>query len=452
MIKIISTIKKHYFDNTVELSKLSKTFLLWAIGLGLVYVSNIYLIKLIGLNQYGKYTVFITWASLLSTILLFGWDGYLIQKIPQLKKNDDGKIINGSILYKAAITFLVLYCIAVAVSICIIWFKKDNSGFLQKDNLFFFLMLTFLFAVISILKAFLRVFNIISKVQWVEDILKPLALFAVIFFYYNRQLNLSLSTLYIMNCIAFCLVLILLGGYCIKTYNNNFEIRNAYKLNEKWLSKCFYFMCIFLGYTVFSKMELLFLGYFSNNEDAAKYQILLRISDLVILPDFLFNYFLPQKFAHHFANNRQEDAKHLFQNSSTTILLLQIGCFIGVSIIGYFYLQSFNIATADTYWLMVLLCVAPVFYSLFGSSNLVLKTSGNEKYSFYALLIVLPIEIVANYIFTQAYGLSAAVIISTASVLLYTFLLSYFAFLKLGLYNSVTRYMFLTWVAKKDKI
>ncbi|HMD00768.1 MAG TPA: polysaccharide biosynthesis C-terminal domain-containing protein, partial [Ferruginibacter sp.] len=201
--------------------------------------------------------------------------------------------------------------------------------------------------------------------------------------------------------------------------------------DETWLRRCFYFLCVMLGYTFFSKMELLFLGYFNKNEDAGKYQLLLRIADLVILPDFLFNYYLPQKFSHLFAEKNYAEAGRLYRNAARAIFGLQVICLIGVSAVGYFYLQSFGIASGNMLTLLIILSSSQLFYSLFGSTNLVLMTSNNEKYSFMALAMVLVVEAIANIWLIPAYGLLAAVYISWASVLVYTVILFVFVRKKL---------------------
>lgn len=444
MDKYFAAIRKNYFDNTVELSKLSKTFFLWAIGLVLVYVTNIYLVRIIGLNLFGKFSVFISWVTLCSTIVAFGWDGYLIQKIPLLAKTKDGKIGSSRILSIAVLSFFILFAL---FSIAMLLLSNYNAllfSFIQPGQLKYFLVLVFLFAAIGLLKAFLKIFHIVIQVQWVEDFMKPILLFATIIYFYVEGMKISLSTLYIINIIAFAILFTALLFFTFKTYKDNFKLREAVVVseNEKWVTKCFYFMCIYLGYSIFTRMELLFLGHFNKNDEAAKFQILLRVSELVIIPDFLFNYFLPQKFSYLFAEKKYDDARKLFSNASKTIFILQLICFAGIMAIGYFYLQSFNIASTEMYLLLLLMSLSPIFYSLFGSANLVLKTSGLERYSFYALLIVLVAELVANYLFIQPYGLIAAVIISIASVFLYTLLLSLFLYSKLKFYNAVTKYLF----------
>jgi O-antigen/teichoic acid export membrane protein len=441
MIKLFETIRKNYFDNTIALSKLGKTFFVWLSGLVLVYVTNIYVIQLIGLAQYGKYTVFITWVSLISMLVAFGWDGYLVQKIPQLPKNAAGKIINGSILKKAIITLIVLFTF---FGICILIASRDKAAlsFLEPGQLPLFLSLIFLFAFLALLRAFLKVFNWVTSVQWVEDFLKPLVLFAVIIWYYRSKTGLSLSSLYYINLFVFGAVTICLLVLAVKVYGKHFHIQQSNIAGEQWLSKCFYFMCIYLGYNIFTRMELLFLGFFSKNEEAAKYQILLRISDLIIVPDVLFNYFLPQKFAHYFAGNNIGEAKKLYRNVAKTILMLQLLCFVGASAAGYFYLRSFGIASPATYILLLILCSAPVFTSLFGSSNIVLKASGNERFSFYALLVILIPEAFANYFLIPLYGLDAAISISWMSVLLYNLLLSFFVHKRLGFYSRYSGILF----------
>jgi O-antigen/teichoic acid export membrane protein len=160
------------------------------------------------------------------------------------------------------------------------------------------------------------------------------------------------------------------------------------------------------------------------------------------VPDVLFNYFLPQKFAHYFAVNNIDEAKKLYTNSAKTILMLQLLCFLGAFAVGFFYLRSFGIASSGTYVLLVILCSAPMFTSLFGSSNIVLKASGNERFSFYALLIILIIEAVANNFLIPVYGLEAAIGISWVSILLYNLLLAYFVHKRLGFYSRYSSILF----------
>jgi O-antigen/teichoic acid export membrane protein len=289
----------------------------------------------------------------------------------------------------------------------------------------------FFFTAISYFKSVLKIFNTVTPVQWLEDISKPLGLLIIFGSIYYLQQTIDLTTVYFVNGGFFlCLTL---GLYILisRRVNTNIVFDDSSNATENWVRRCFYFMCIMLGYTFFSKMELLFLGYYAKNEDAAKYQLLLRIADLVILPDFLFNYYLPQKFSHLFAAKDYSGAGKLFRNAARAVFLLQVICLAGVAAVGYFYLQSFHIASPSMYILLLILCSSQLFYSLFGSNNLVLMTSGNERYSFLALAMVLIVEAIANILFIPAFGLQAAVYISWLSVLVYAFILFLFVHKKL---------------------
>ncbi|HQW85073.1 MAG TPA: hypothetical protein PK987_11445, partial [Ferruginibacter sp.] len=222
MDKFFTAIRKNYFDNTVELSKLSKTFFLWAVGLILVYVTNIFLVKIIGLNLFGKFSVFISWVTLCSTLVAFGWDGYLIQKIPLLKNNSKGKIENTRLLSIAAFSFFFLFALFCCALFLLSAYDSNLLTFIQPGQLTLFLILIFLFAGISLLKALLKIFHIIVTVQWVEDILKPIILFVIIMFFYVEGINMALSTLYIINIIAFTILFIALIYFVYKTLKNNF--------------------------------------------------------------------------------------------------------------------------------------------------------------------------------------------------------------------------------------
>ena len=132
-----------------------------------------------------------------------------------------------------------------------------------------------------------------------------------------------------------------------------------------------------------------------------------------------------------FASKNDAGAAKLFRNAARAIFVLQVVCLAGVAAVGYFYLQSFHIASPGMYILLLVLCSSQLFYSLFGSNNLVLMTSGNERYSFLALAIVLIAEAIANVLFIPAFGLNAAVYLSWLSVLVYTFILFLFVHKKL---------------------
>ena len=426
MIKLIQLIRKNYFDNTIELSKLSKTFFLWGIGLVLVYVANIYLIRLIGLQQYGEYTVFMNWVGLAVTLILFGWDGYLVQQIPQLPLTSDGKIRFGHLFRKTLLTFFLLFAILVSILLAVVFIFKSSPMFSVPGVVQLFLLLVFFLTCIGYCKAILKIFHIVTPVQGLEDIVKPFLLLIIVFFFYFGNKPLKLESVYLINSIL--VFMVALGLYLLMylKLGKKIDLKDDTCVSKNWVRQCFYFMCIMMGYSFFSRMELLFLGFYSKNEDAAKYQILLRIADLVILPDFLFNYYLPQKFSRYFSDSKMEEAGNLFRYAARTIFLLQTLCLAFVAGIGYYYLQSFRIAGWDMYLLLLVLCSSQLFYSLFGSSNLVLMTSGNEKYSFMALALVLIVEAIANISFISPYGLKAAVYISWISVFLYTLILFFF--------------------------
>jgi len=439
MIKLIRALRKNYFDDTIDLAKLSKSFLLWGAGVVLVYVANIFHTRLIGLQQYGIYTVFMNWVALGSTLVTFGWDGFLVQRIPQLPVNSNGKIEAGGILKLSLLSFGILFAVLAILLFVVNYVLKISVIVSTEGSFLVFLVFVFCFTAISYSKSILKIFNTVIPVQWLEDIAKPLALLVIFGSFYYLNKTISLTNVYLVNGGLFICIMLALYLLIDRRVHKKAVFGGTNQATENWVRRCFYFMCIMLGYSFFSKMELLFLGYYAKNEDAAKYQLLLRIADLVILPDFLFNYYLPQKFSYLFASKDHAGAGKLFRNAARAIFLLQVICLAGVAAVGYFYLQSFHIASAGMYILLLILCSSQLFYSLFGSNNLVLMTSGNEKYSFLALAIVLIVEAIANILFIPAFGLRAAVYISWGSVLVYAFILFLFVHKKLKFSSPLIR-------------
>lgn len=425
MKKYFQILKQKYLDDTVDLAKLSKSFLLWGCGVVLVYIGNIYLTRLLGLKQYGTYAVFMNWGALATTFVTFGWDGYLMQQLPKLPEGENGKKKIGGILKRSVLSFLVLGILLTGIGIAVYHIYGLSDDY---SMLFLLLLLALPMTAVVFIKSFLKVYNIVLTVQWLEEIIKPLLLLAFFGYTYYSQVSLEYWEVIYVNIALFAALAFILFLIASSQLQNKLSVRDARTGNEGWLKRCFYFLCIMLGYTFFSKMELLFLGYYNLNEDAGKYQILLRMADLVILPDFLFNYYLPQKFSHLFADRKKEEAERLFRKAARAIFVLQVLCMVAVAAVGYFYLKSFKIESPAIYILLIILCSSQLFYSLFGSTNLVLMTSGNEKYSFLSLAVVLILEAITNILWIPGFGLKAAVYISWGSVLVYTLIL--FSFVK----------------------
>ena len=222
------------------------------------------------------------WVALISTLITFGWDGYLVQVVPQLPVTETGKKLAGSLLRRAVVTIFILYAVLIILLFAAHYIFKIRVFFSVPVTLIIFPALVFLFTGISFFRSVLRIFHRVSAVQWMENISKPLLMLVVIwcFYYFNRQP--ALTDVYYLNIFLFLGLLAGLFILAMQVARKKIDLSSSGRSKEKWLVKCFYFMCIILGYNFFSRMELLFLGYFNKNEDAAKYQLLYRISELVI--------------------------------------------------------------------------------------------------------------------------------------------------------------------------
>lgn len=438
MIKFIKDLKQNIFDETIDLAKLSKSFLLWGCGVVLVYIGNIYLTRIIGLSAYGEYAVFMNWVALGTTFVSFGWDGYLVKKLPTIMPGGDGKKPVGGIVVNMIVS--VIFLSALLAGVTCLYFSFTKKDLPQHGMLTLAFLLIWPTVIVIMIKSFLKVFDIVLFVQILEDLLKPLVLLVVFVIVYLNTDHYRFFNVYKLNVAVWWALAVALLICAFFRLRHKVSMDRIKSVGENWALSCFYFMCIMLGYTFFSKMELLFLGYYNRNEDAGKYQLLLRIADLVILPDFLFNYYLPQKFSHLFAGKEHGNAAKLYKKAARAIFVLQVLCLAGVAVVGYFYLQSFKVESVSMYFLLIILCSSQLFYSLFGSSNLVLMTSGNEKYSFVALAMVLVIEAIANILWIPVFGLQAAVYISWGSVLIYTMILFLFVKHRLKFNSPIIRF------------
>lgn len=86
--------------------KVSITFLIKILGLGIAFVFQIILGRFLKPELYGQYTMFLTYTSILSIIAVLGMDGNLIKEVAKITNN---KLQSNSYLFFALKISMILY-------------------------------------------------------------------------------------------------------------------------------------------------------------------------------------------------------------------------------------------------------------------------------------------------------------------------------------------------------
>lgn len=152
--------------------KAGSTFFLKVFGLGIAFIFQIILGRLLEPASYGEYTMYLTYSSIFTIITVFGMDQNLIKEIA--KNNNDKKRSNS--LLQLSMIISIMLCFLVSVTV---FFFKDKLDF-GADGVYLFIAMSIIRTIVMIFDGFLQGNGLVVRVTLLNDVINNLL--KVIFF------------------------------------------------------------------------------------------------------------------------------------------------------------------------------------------------------------------------------------------------------------------------------
>jgi O-antigen/teichoic acid export membrane protein len=218
-----------------------------------------------------------------------------------------------------------------------------------------------------------------------------------------------------------CLILFYLVGRKVKQYALP---RGDVQPDRSLAGKTFYFFLVSLLYLLSTKITMLILPYFTQQQkDIGIFNIGYRFADLLIFPFFLMHTVLPQLFARHSVTERAY-TQSLFNESNKLMTLLCIPLLLLNLLGGRWLLHWFGSDFTVGYAAMIYISLAQFLFSFFGPANTILLMQDREKYSAGCLLFYVVVLLVTSWWLIPVAGITGGAMAILISSLLYNILLA----------------------------
>ncbi|MHC5268661.1 flippase [Enterococcus sp. LJL98] len=143
--------------------KAGSTFFLKVFGLGVAFIFQIILGRMLEPASYGEYTMYLTYSSIFTIIAVFGMDQNLIKEIA--KNKNDRQQSNSFLQLSMAISTILIIVLSV-----IVLFLKDKLGF-SADGIYLFIAMSVIRTVVMIFDGFLQGNGFVVKVTILNDVI-----------------------------------------------------------------------------------------------------------------------------------------------------------------------------------------------------------------------------------------------------------------------------------------
>lgn len=368
-------------------------------GVLLSYIFSILTINLFSIEDYGKYNLFMSLASLFGILINFGMSTYISKEfVTSQNKN----IIKSS---------LILNTIIFMVLLPIIYIKQKYFIDLLNIDRITFNYIIFYFLVIALknnLKSFMICKNKAINYNLFENLFqRGLIILALLLIYKNNNNFLSILKIKILIDSLYCIFIF--SKYFFKEKANKYP---KISLDKKYL---FFIMLEGLSHILVYSIDKLMLGKYLSMTEVGVYSFVLN---LVLILNFLkvtLNNTTINSFSKSIKNKNKNSMEKIFKESQlilTTLATPLVCLYIGYS---SEILTIFKEELIDYKILLIILALSNYFDLLSGYNGIVMSFSSYYKYLFYSKIFFLFFMVLSNYILIPKYGVNGAAVATVLS-------------------------------------
>lgn len=168
--------------------------------------------------------------------------------------------------------------------------------------------------------------------------------------------------------------------------------------------------------------DVLLLGFFVSDSTAGIYNIVVRLTNLILLPFQSINSIFAPKLRQTFVKEGMINVKNLFKASRTLSATFSLFPLIAFGIAGQYILGIFEVNSSEAYIALLIMASAQYFNAFVGSVAQVLNMLDQHYYLLKVSLITLVLNLVLNFILIPQFAIYGAVMSTFVSIVLLNYL------------------------------
>ena len=300
------------------LKNITSIFVLQGIGAIMTFVSQIYLIKILGLDEYGLFVFLTALIMPISSIAVFGFNISLIKYINEYLISKRIDLIRGIISFSFFFTSLISFGLTIAGILIII---------MLNDNDFLYYLLAFILIPLnttnSIFDAILKSKKKFNTSFFLSSIYKTSIILTCVLYCYFCKINFNLYDFLYLN-IILSVIQIFINMFFLKFhYNEIFKTTSSFRKKE-WLNTSSPILLSNLSFRVLTYSDVIFVKVFLGNELVGLYNLMCKSLMLLDMLSVSINTVKTPDFSQIFATKNLNKLKLDFFNSRNLMFFLTI--------------------------------------------------------------------------------------------------------------------------------
>ena len=414
---LITTLNKLLLKNE-HIEKIFGSFLIKLLGVLFSFLLNIILVRIMGLEEYGRYYYIISIINFFSILATFGLDNTGVKHLTKYYIKKDS--IKFHVFYSQSKNFVLRISLSIAFAIII------SSYFLFWDDINNFLIILMgallipLKSLINIYFSALRALEKLYVYLCVSLFVKPVTIIFLVLIL-DRIINykIDISTYFLINISIYLLIIYFIKNYIERIFPKNKKSKKNFKTSLFHLS--FYIFSI-QSFQLFNlSIDNIIINYYISLSSVSLFSVATNIASLVGFGLSSINIFLAPSISSLFHNNKTKDLQSILKLVAKLNLIFGAISTLAIIVFGKNFLELYNYKMIASYPLILILIIGQLFHVCCGSVTYLMIMTKLEKVAFFIIGGSALLNVIFNIILIPGYGLIGCAIATTVSVIFYNY-------------------------------
>jgi O-antigen/teichoic acid export membrane protein len=402
----------------------SATFLsIRALGLGLAFLTQITLARLLGVAEYGVYAYALSWLTVLAMLGAVGLDHSALRFVSEYRGREEWGLLRGFLRRSVGSALIASVGVAlVAASVVLLLGPRLTPT--EKSTFLIGSLLIPLMVQLQIGSATIRAFRKIAKAQLPADVVRPVLVVVTLMAIYLAAQNAVLApTAMAATLLASVAALGVTAAYFRSTVRSSVPLVCAEYRSIEWLAVSFPMLILNGTYVLLSQTDILMIGMLLDTTEAGIYSAAGRLAMLLPLGLATINAIAAPMIAEFYAKDDRRRLQRTLTVAAWCAFGLALPLAIAIVFAGGWLLALYGPEFRIAYVSLLILSAGQIVNTITGPVGFVMTMTGHHKQAMVILILMIPVNLALNAALIPQFGIEGAAVATAATTVAHNILM-----------------------------
>lgn len=404
-------------------------------NMGLLFLSNILLTRVLGVEGYGVYAYAMSWTVFVHIIATLGCKNLVVREVSANLSQQNWGLIRGLLQWSSTIVFLFSLLVAATLGAIALLFQPHPQILL---TLWIALPLVPLMAITTVRQAAMRGFRHIVQGQLPENLVQPLLFMVLVGGLLLWEVgDLSPPLMMALRVVSGTVACSIGGILLVRIMPKDIRSARAEYEPAQWMPSMLSMLFTAGASTLFTQSDAIMLGLFTGTAEVGIYTVTLRGARFILMGLQIGVAVIGPHIASLYAEGKREELQQLTTKSIRAILAYALPVGVVLIIFGRWFLAIFGEDFVAGQTVLTILCVGQLVNAATGSVGLLLIMTHHERDNMMVIGTTAVLNGMMNLVLIPQWGAIGAAIATTTATIIANIWLAVLVYKRLGIYATV---------------